>query len=122
MTKRSSETGKIGEDIAYAYLKNNHYSIIERNFREKWGEIDIVAKHKDGTLIFVEVKTMQENENLNPEDHLTRGKLERLQRTASLYANHHTDLVSDKKGWRIDLVAIEIKNDGVNNLRHFENI
>lgn len=35
--------GKIGEDIAYKYLKDKGYTVIERNFRRKWGEIDLVC-------------------------------------------------------------------------------
>lgn len=50
------ETGKIGEEIAVAYLKQNGYQIIERNFECRQGEIDIIAKDKND-LVFVEVKT-----------------------------------------------------------------
>jgi putative endonuclease len=42
------EVGKIGEDIACKYLKSKGYKIIERNFRRKWGEIDIVCKKRSG--------------------------------------------------------------------------
>ena len=38
--------GRIGEDIACRYLRSKGYEIIERNFRKKWGEIDIVCKKK----------------------------------------------------------------------------
>lgn len=48
--------GKIGEDIATKYLKDLGYEIIERNFRCRSGEIDIIAKD-DEEFVFVEVKT-----------------------------------------------------------------
>ncbi|MEK7482020.1 MAG: YraN family protein [Patescibacteria group bacterium] len=105
-----AETGKLGENIACRYLVENKYKIIERNFRKPWGELDIIAKAPDKTLVFVEVKTMKENfGGLKPEDQLTKSKLQKLQRTASLYAGHKPELIDDNKGWRIDLIAITIK-------------
>ena len=58
MTQKS-EIGKLGENLACEYLKNKGYWVIERNFRRPWGELDIVARQKDGTLVFVEVKALQ---------------------------------------------------------------
>lgn len=60
MTKKS-EIGKSGEDMACEYLVNKRFTIIERNFRKKWGEIDIIAKDLKGVLVFVEVKTIQQS-------------------------------------------------------------
>ena len=125
MTQKS-EIGKIGEDLACKYLKTKGYRIIERNFRKPWGELDIVAKDKDGVLVFVEVKAMNENPSLNPEDNLTSSKLKKLRRTASLYAGHNQDLINDRRGWRMDLVAINLASlaDIENNyeIKHFENV
>jgi len=117
-----SQLGKIGEDIACEYLVDNKYKIIERNFRQKWGEIDIIAKAPNKTLVFVEVKTVRDVEKLHSEndkqqnigqisaeDQLTGAKLTKLQRTASLYANHNPEMVNNEKGWQIDLLAITIK-------------
>ena len=111
MTQKS-ELGKLGEDIACEYLVNKGYKVIERNFWKPWGELDIVAKYKDGTLVFVEVKTMEKfsSEGLKPEDQLTRAKLRRLQKTASLYAGHRPELIRDNKGWRIDLLTLTLRD------------
>lgn len=49
--------GKFGEDTACIYLKNNNYKILDRNFRSKQGEIDIIALSPQKELIFIEVKT-----------------------------------------------------------------
>ena len=127
-----SETGKLGENIACRYLVENGYKIIERNFRQKWGEIDIIAKSPDKTLVFLEVKTVSivsretiETNNLNnqisAEDQLTKAKLKKLQRTASLYAGHWPELIDDNKGWRIDLLALTI-NDKSYVIKQYENI
>jgi len=130
MTQKS-EIGNLGENIACEYLKDKGYWIIERNFRKPWGELDIIAKSKDGTLIFVEVKTMRQLSNpaiagLDPEDQLTAVKLKKLRRTASLYAGHNQELIKDKRGWRIDLVAINLNNltdlEKDFDIKHYENL
>ena len=68
MTLRS-ELGRQGEDIACDFLKENGFLILLRNFREKWGEIDIIARDKDKTLVFVEVKTVRSRHGIeDPSD------------------------------------------------------
>ena len=47
--------GNIGEDIATMYLCKHGYVILERNYRTKHGELDVIAKH-DGYFVFIEVK------------------------------------------------------------------
>lgn len=122
MTSRS-QLGQLGEDFACNYLVEKRYKIIERNFRKPWGELDIIAVAPDKTLVFVEVKTMEEggNDGLKPEDQLTKAKLQKLKRTASLYAGHRQELINENKGWRIDLLALTV-NDGNFLIRHYENI
>ena len=105
--------GQEGENFATEYMKENDYRILERNKREKWGELDIVAMAPDKTLVFVEVKTMEAGgENfLRPEDQMSGAKIRKFKRAASLYAGIHQELVNDKKGWRLDLIALEKNND-----------
>lgn len=117
-----SELGQLGEDLTCEYLVKKGYKIIDRNFRQKWGELDIISKAPDKTLVFVEIKTMQENPGgLRPEEQLTKAKLQKLKRTASLYAGHHQELIKDNKGWRIDLLALTISGENCD-IRHYENI
>ncbi len=133
-----SELGRLSEDLACEYLVKKGYKIIDRNFQQKWGELDIIAKAPDRTLVLVEVKTMQENpRGLRPEEQLTKAKLQKLKRTASLYAGHRQELIKDEKGWRIDLVALTLREtsgstlnelngltiSGENcDIKHYENI
>lgn len=123
---RTSEIGKRGEDIACECLKKRGYKILERNVREKWGELDIVALAKDKTLVFVEVKTMRPFApgGLQPEDQMTSAKRRKFERAASLYAGSHWRLIDDKKGWRLDVVAIVLVGEGrgSHDIRHYENI
>src|SRR3989338_5792318 len=103
MTNKS-ETGKIGEDLACEFLQDRGYKIIERNFRQKWGELDIVAIGKDKTLVFIEVKTIRQNDNVAneilPEYNLTNAKLKKTQRIAQLYAGNNQKNSKKKKGGR----------------------
>ena len=126
------KVGAIGEDIACEFLRKKGLTVIERNFRRKWGELDIVAREKSGNIVFIEVKTIRQSGNsaffwIRPEDNLTKSKLKKLQRTASLYmGNYKSDA-----GWRIDLIAItihgSISGDLANimkdcEIKYFENI
>src|SRR3989338_3111214 len=100
--------GKIGEDLACAYLVGKKYRVLGRNYREKWDEIDVVARAPDETLVFVEVKTFgaESAVGLVPEDNMTPAKLKKLRRACQAFAGKRPELINEKRGWRIDLVAI----------------
>ena len=117
-----SDLGKIGENLACEYLVRKGYAILERNYRTKWDEIDIIAKAKDKTLVFVEVKTLVANPGgLMPEDNLTVAKRRKISRACQLFAAQKPELIKENKGWRIDLVAISMK-DASSEVRYYENI
>lgn len=91
MTK-STRIGDLGEEIAVKYLRNKGYLVIERNFRRKYGEIDIICK-KEGNLHFIEVKSVSritlteehEFDDHRPEDNLHGNKAKRLRRVVEAY-------------------------------------
>ncbi|KKQ21795.1 MAG: hypothetical protein US36_C0013G0009 [Candidatus Wolfebacteria bacterium GW2011_GWC1_37_10] len=123
---RKSEVGKLGENIACRYLVENNFKVIERNFRKPWGELDIVAMAPNKTLVFVEVKTIRNlSQNIEPdilpEEQLTKAKLRKLQRTASLYAGENLKLIDDERGWRIDLITLTINGENYV-IKHYQNI
>lgn len=85
--------GKLGEDIACRFLKGKRFDVVERNYRKKWGEIDIVGR-KNGTLYFFEVKSVtgkldvrqvDREHGFRAEDNLHPHKLKRLARTVETY-------------------------------------
>ncbi len=80
----NKEKGSRGEDRAAAYLNRQGYRILERNYRGKTGEIDIIAE-KDGTLHFVEVKTRTSEDLGEPLEAIDRRKLGHILRTAEMY-------------------------------------
>lgn len=124
--RNNSETGFIGETIACRYLSDEKYKILYRNYREKFDEIDIIARSFNGYLVFCEVKTLNiaanSKQGIIPEDNLTKNKLAKITRICELFSAKHPELVDSEKGWRIDLIAISLRNGKAANINHYENI
>ena len=79
--------GGLGEDFAVYYLESCGYRIIERNFRCRLGEIDLIAQ--DGkTLVFVEVKTRRSRRYGSPQEAVTTAKQAKLRTVASVSYTH----------------------------------
>lgn len=95
--------GKHGEDLAAEYLTKHGYKIIDRNFRIRGGEIDIVAIEKN-TLVIVEVKTRTSHRFGLPEESINTYKLKFLERAAIFYRNTRKNL---PLGERIDVVTVD---------------
>jgi len=110
-----SSIGKIGEDIACDFLRSKGYTIIDRNYRRPWGELDIVSK-KHGKFHFVEVKTVSCEINNDvtretppcyghrPEDNVHRLKLKRISRVIQSYCADKK--ISDSEQIQLDIISI----------------
>ena len=81
---RHNEFGKKGEDMAAALLSENGYIILERNYRFKKAEIDIVARKGD-ILAIVEVKSRSSDVIINPKDAIKAKKIKLLTLAANEY-------------------------------------
>lgn len=118
MTNHNIQLGSIGERIASDYLTKKGYSIIDRNYRSKIGEIDIISKLKN-IMVFVEVKTKIGDIKGKPYEHVTKSKISKFKRAVQGY------LMSYKiqNQIRLDVISIELFDDlSVNKILHFENI
>jgi putative endonuclease len=129
MEKMKKQTvGSVGEEIAAKYLTGKGYKVLFRNYRQKFGEIDIIARSPDCEIIFIEVKTLLMNlmkfSNCRiPEDNFTTQKRRTVNRMCEFFAARYPQLINEEVGWRIDLVAVEIFEDGSPSIiRHYENI
>jgi len=100
--------GRTGERLAADALMSKGYCILERNFRCRQGEIDLVAEDEQD-LIFVEVKARRGVSFGLPEDALTMRKQRKLIEVASYYLDLHA--CSDRS-WRIDVVAVQFSSSG----------
>ena len=107
--EKRKKLGKRGEELAIGFLEDRGYCIIERNFRCRLGELDIIAK-EDNQIVFIEVKTRMSTTFGLPQESLHYSKKKRLTRLASLYlANHHLQ----KASCRFDVIAITVKGERV---------
>ncbi|MCL2799100.1 MAG: YraN family protein [Endomicrobia bacterium] len=95
------EIGFDKEKEAAKFLIKNGYKIIETNFNTKYGEIDIVAKHKD-YLVFIEVKYRKSSDILSPQEAVTFQKQQKIIKSAIVYLKQNR-IKSDIK---FDVVAI----------------
>jgi putative endonuclease len=84
MLSLNKEVGTYGECEALKYLKKSGYIIIERNFRSKYGEIDLIAKDGD-YITFVEVKLRYGKLYGTPSESITYSKQLKIYRTAQYY-------------------------------------
>jgi len=103
--------GKEGETIAAEYLTRKGYTILEKNFRTSWGEIDIIAKHKD-FLVIVEVKRRCSANFGEPFEAVDLRKQNRLKKIALYYLSK----IGREYPLRFDVIAIKGKE-----IKHIEN-
>ncbi|MBR0496504.1 MAG: YraN family protein [Treponema sp.] len=105
--KTTGLIGNEGEDKACAYLIDNSYRIIERNFRTRSGEIDIIA-HKDDVLVFVEVKALPSGNAEILAHELDLRKQRKIVKTANFFLLKHREYNSSKI--RFDVIVIDMPN------------
>ena len=108
--------GNLGENAACKHLKKNGYKILERNYRKRYGEIDIIAQ-KDDVYIFVEVKTRAETDYGMASEAVTKSKQQKLVRTAQFYIMEH----KLDAAFSFDVIEVYHKGRKVLNVNHIEN-
>lgn len=103
--KKSTDTGRIGEDEACAYITKLGYQIVKRRFHYgRIGEIDIVAMDGD-RLVFIEVKARTQHTRGKPEDFVDVRKQRQLKRVAEGY--YHINKLTDQP-CRFDVIAVDM--------------
>lgn len=123
---KTSQKGAIGEDIALGFLERKGYSLIERNFRKPWGEIDLIME-KGRTVHFIEVKAVERTIDTRisreieyrPEEMVTTSKLRKVARTATLYMENK----KDDREYQLDVVGVIMDPDKrIARCRFFEQV
>ena len=111
--------GQKGEEAAQVFLLKKGYRILERNFRLAQGELDIVAE-KSGRIIFVEVKTIHQQDGFQGQDHVNQAKKRRLLKMAELYLTRKG--LGLARAYQIDIVEVQMNTAGkLTVVNHLEN-
>ena len=114
----NNELGEHGEDAATKFLTESGLEILDRNWRCRYGELDIVAREGD-TTVFVEVKTRSGGYFGTPAEAVTPLKQRRIRRLAGLW------LVQQRGPWsavRFDVVSVEFEPDGTPSMWHLPGV
>jgi len=97
------KVGQMGEDIACEFLMKRGYEILDRNYRKKWGEIDIIAKW-DNIIHFIEVKSVSHETGHMPEENIHPWKRKRLGRAIQTYLLERK--IGEDIEWQTDSLAV----------------
>jgi putative endonuclease len=122
MKMNNRKTGNKGEQIAADFLANKGYEILERNYHNKWGEVDIVSRCRvkgENYVVFVEVKTKTDEIYGEPWEMINKHKLKQITQMGHLWCmeNHYHGLL------RIDVVGVWLDMSGeVMRVAHWENV
>ena len=114
-TKHHYNIGKLGEDLAFKYLRNAGYTVINRNYLKKYGEIDIVARGTGGKVHFIEVKTVSyetldilkrevTRETWRPEELVHERKLHQIHKAVQSWLAKH----NYQGEFQIDVLALRV--------------
>ena len=112
----NKETGQNGEEKAAQYLIEKGYEIIERNYKTKSGEIDIIAK-KAETIVFFEVKTLPQATPDMLSSVLNQQKLQRILKTSKRFLLNHRQYSNSYI--RFDVIVLDMQ--GLPEVYHIEN-
>ncbi|HID96241.1 MAG TPA: YraN family protein [Candidatus Latescibacteria bacterium] len=115
MAGNRKAVGSKGEGLAAEFLKRKGFRILERNYRTRAGEIDIIARKGD-TLVFVEVKTDRSGQFGPPETWVTPAKQRQIAKMATWYINSKRIMGVDL---RFDVIGISFKEGG-REINHIE--
>ncbi|MCI5120663.1 MAG: YraN family protein [Candidatus Electrothrix sp. AUS4] len=105
-TNSRKATGRTGEDAAVQYLEKIGYTILERNYRLRIGEVDIIARDEE-YLVFIEVKTRRSKTFGSPFDAVDTRKQQQIFKVASAYIRGREIPV------RFDVVAVHLSGQDV---------
>lgn len=112
----NKDIGFYGEDLALSYLESNGYHILDKNFKTKTGEIDLICSYK-GLIIFIEVKSRYSTLYGKPLEAVTYSKQKQIINLSKLY-------ILKKKlfdhNFRFDVIEVNFKNDDSFSINHIE--
>ncbi len=119
MSVYRQQVGRYGEDLAVGYLEKHGYTIIERNHKSSYYELDIIA-WKNIETIFIEVKTRTSRVYGSADEGMTRSKITNLKKAVRAYSYRHK---IDLNQVRVDLIAVDLdKIKKLAKIKHYKEI
>ena len=114
-----NELGALGEQLAVEHLRALGLRILARNWRCRYGELDVIAADGDRTVVFIEVKTRSGDGFGGIAEAVTRAKVRRIRRLAGIW------LAGQDTGWaqvRIDVIGVRIGRRRVPELTYLRGV
>lgn len=112
----TQEIGNLGEDFVAQYIADKGYIISARNYRTKYGEIDIIAENNE-EILFIEVKTRSTGAKALPQEFVNYPKKRRIFVTADIYLKHNGSGLNP----RFDVAEVFVLSNGGLELNYIEN-
>lgn len=95
--------GRMAEDLALRYLQKHDMTLLERNFRSRFGEIDLIMQ-ENNTIIFVEVRARKNTAFLHPAETIDFSKRNKIRRTSQVFMQKTP--ARDQFDWRFDVITL----------------
>ena len=110
--------GEWGEKHCLSYLQKKGFKYLDRNFRCKGGELDLIMVDSDGTIVFVEVKTSANEEFADAEDVITYAKKSRMKKATRIFLAKHK---IEDRSLCFDVVTIVLDKLEAEQIKHYAN-
>jgi len=111
--------GRWGERCSEKFLKSKGLKLLARNFSSRDGEVDLIMIDRDGSVVFVEVKTRTNEKFDSAESSIDYSKKNKLIRTANLFCRKYE---IENRALRFDAVIVILGESGKPEIRHYQNI
>lgn len=108
----STSKGSAAEDAALVWLQDRGLCLVDRNYRRKTGEIDLIMRERN-VLVFVEVRLRSNPDHMSGAESITRRKMQRLIRTATFYLQNHPQAADTE--FRFDVISMGTGIDWIKN-------
>ena len=115
--KYNKKIGSLGEMLVITYLENMNYEILDKNYKTKFGEIDIIAKDKK-EYVFIEVKTRTSSKYGMPSEAIDFNKEKHIKKSSQVYVYLNN---LENKYIRYDVIEVYFINKNKYYINHLKN-
>lgn len=98
-----NEFGSMAEDLALRYLQKHDLTLLERNFRSRFGEIDLIMQ-ENNTIIFIEVRSRKNTAFLHPVETIDQRKRNKIRKTSQVFMKKTS--AWNLYNWRFDVITL----------------